>query len=298
VYPGGKNACYQQIINLMPPHRVYIEPFLGSGAVMRMKRPAELNIGLDLDEKALAITRNAICNGPASSAAGIAKSSVGRRRGASNPPMLASPGTNGVEDLPGTNGVADRNARSGVVRSLIVQTDGLEFLRSGYTFQGDELVYCDPPYLMGTRSSGPLYRFEFTDSQHSELLEIVRSLPCMVLVSGYHSALYGAALKDWNSIHFQAMTRGGKMATEWVWFNYPEPIALHDIRYLGSGFRERERIKRKKQRWVNRLEAMPILERRSLLSAIAAVWGPSILTSDGGSEIGGNSDGIQSPDSA
>ena len=43
------------------------------------------------------------------------------------------------------------------------------------------------------------------------------------------------------------MTRGGRLATEWVWMNYPEPIALHDYRYLGEDFREREPIKRKKR---------------------------------------------------
>ena len=36
-YPGGKNNCYQQIINLIPPHDTYIEAFLGSGAVLRHK---------------------------------------------------------------------------------------------------------------------------------------------------------------------------------------------------------------------------------------------------------------------
>jgi hypothetical protein len=42
VYAGGKNGAgvYQTIINLMPPHDVYIEPFLGGGAIMRQKRPA------------------------------------------------------------------------------------------------------------------------------------------------------------------------------------------------------------------------------------------------------------------
>jgi site-specific DNA-adenine methylase len=56
VYPGGKNGAgvYQTIINLMPPHDVYIEPFLGGGAIMRQKRPALLNIGVDLDPGAIA----------------------------------------------------------------------------------------------------------------------------------------------------------------------------------------------------------------------------------------------------
>jgi DNA adenine methylase len=94
----------------------------------------------------------------------------------------------------------------------------------------------------------------------------------MVLISGYWSTLYANALKEWRSVSFQAMTRGGHPATEWLWYNYPEPIALHDYRYLGVDFRERERIRRKKQRWVRRLHAMPILERRALLAAIGEAW--------------------------
>lgn len=49
-YPGGKNGSgtYQKLINLMPPHDIYVEPFLGSGAIMRLKKPARRNIGLDL----------------------------------------------------------------------------------------------------------------------------------------------------------------------------------------------------------------------------------------------------------
>src|SRR5579885_910364 len=48
-YVGGKSQAgvYQRIINLIPPHRVYIEPFLGSGAIMRLKKPAEVNIGIE-----------------------------------------------------------------------------------------------------------------------------------------------------------------------------------------------------------------------------------------------------------
>ena len=43
-YPGGKRGAgvYQTIINLMPPHDVYIEPFWGGGAIKRQKRPGAL----------------------------------------------------------------------------------------------------------------------------------------------------------------------------------------------------------------------------------------------------------------
>ena len=51
--------------------------------------------------------------------------------------------------------------------------------------------------------------------------------------------------------------------------NYAEPVALHDYRYLGNNFRERERFKRirnnLKKRWLD----MPLLERLALSSMLA-----------------------------
>ena len=57
IYPGGKNGAgvFQSIINQMPPHDRYIEPFLGSGAVFRLKSPARVNVGIDIDPKAIAL---------------------------------------------------------------------------------------------------------------------------------------------------------------------------------------------------------------------------------------------------
>jgi len=54
-YPGGKNApgVFQAIINQIPPHSVYLEPFLGSGAIWRHKSAAAVQVGLDLDSEAV-----------------------------------------------------------------------------------------------------------------------------------------------------------------------------------------------------------------------------------------------------
>ncbi len=108
-----------------------------------------------------------------------------------------------------------------------------------------------------------------SDVDHRRLLRVIREIPARVLISGYWSKMYATTLRDWNCITFEAMTRGGH-SNEWLWFNYPTPTALHDYRYLGSNFRERERINRKKRRWTERLKRMPLLERQALLSAIAA----------------------------
>jgi hypothetical protein len=61
------------------------------------------------------------------------------------------------------------------------------------------------------------------------LLDILTALPCMVMISGYWSRLYAKRLRDWHSVRFQVMTHGGPR-TEWLWSNFPEPVALHDYR--------------------------------------------------------------------
>ena len=53
-YAGGKQPVFRRIVNLMPPHRVYVESHLGGGAVLLAKRPAAVNIGIDLDQRVLA----------------------------------------------------------------------------------------------------------------------------------------------------------------------------------------------------------------------------------------------------
>lgn len=50
-YPGGKGKTYQHIINLMPPHEVYVETHLGGGAVLRNKKPSTKTIAIDLDAR-------------------------------------------------------------------------------------------------------------------------------------------------------------------------------------------------------------------------------------------------------
>src|SRR5438552_278689 len=97
-YPGGKFRCYQRLINLIPPHRTYIETHLGGGAVMRHKTPAEVNIGIDPD---LAV----------------------------------------ISGFKGFDSSYQFHA-----------TKAEKFLTS-YRFDGDEFVYCDPPYWPASRRS-------------------------------------------------------------------------------------------------------------------------------------------------
>jgi site-specific DNA-adenine methylase len=154
----------------------------------------------------------------------------------------------------------------------LIHADAVEYLKR-YHFTGKELVYCDPPYLRETRKKYyPLYKYEYTYEQHVELLELIKSLPCMVMISGYESPLYKQYLKGWHTYCFQAFANH-HMATEWIWMNYPiPPLELHDYRYLGDNFRERERIKLRSKYWLTRLKKMPVLERNALFSDIISVF--------------------------
>lgn len=216
MYPGGKNRDYQRIINLIPPHRVYIETHVGSGAVLRNKLPAKISIAIDLDPEPL----------------------------------------------------RDLNAKYGDNGPQFVNADAVEWLLN-YHFQGDEFVYADPPYVLSSRrQQRHIYRYEYTDADHEEFLGVVRTLPCKIMISGYLNDIYQEILQGWNVETYQTMTRGNSIATEYLWMNYSKPVELHDYRFLGNNYRERERIKRKKRRWANKLKKMPTLERQAILAAL------------------------------
>jgi DNA adenine methylase len=256
-YPGGKNGAgvYQQIINVMPPHSVYIEPFLGGGAVMRMKRPAALNIGVDLDRAVIQMFRPV-----------AAKLARGDRAAASPNPALGA-GTHRQKQRASSAAGSDDGTRF-----EIHQQDAIDFLKR-FRWRGGELVYCDPPYMPEACTSRCRYRYGMTRQQHCELLRVLRGLPCHVIISGYWTPLYEWMLRGWHHVTYQTVNRAAKRTTEHLWMNFAEPVELHDYRYLGANWRERERIKRKKARWVARLGRMPVLERRALLAAIAQTQG-------------------------
>lgn len=48
-YPGAKWGMAAQIVALMPPHRSYLEPFFGSGAVLFNKPRSAIETVNDID---------------------------------------------------------------------------------------------------------------------------------------------------------------------------------------------------------------------------------------------------------
>ena len=138
-----------------------------------------------------------------------------------------------------------------------------------YDYQGRELVYSDPPYLRCTRTSGRKYRFDYEERDHINLLALLKTLPCQVMISGYPSALYDELLGGWRSLELQVMNQAG-VRTEKLWFNFAVD-RVHWASYAGKNFTDRQRIKRKAANWARRYQDLPQPERLAVLAAMMGV---------------------------
>lgn len=222
----GGSGVAQWIINKMPKHDVYIEPFFGCGVVGFSKIPAPIdNIGY---ERSI--------------------------------------------DLCKKLSMLEHSFR-------IINADCFDYFRSdidNYISAGrDVLVYFDPPYLPVTRSDydRSQYQHELSYDDHVHLLSMLQSLSMVdnlfLMISGYKSDLYMSMLPDWHYFEFQTMSRGGKR-TESLWCNFnPDDFIKHDYNYVGSSFTDRQRIKRKADRWVKKLQSLPFDEQQYILSMLA-----------------------------
>jgi DNA adenine methylase len=154
----------------------------------------------------------------------------------------------------------------------LYQADAVAFLRGfDYATAGRVLVYADPPYLHSTRTSRKRYRYEYTEHDHRVLLCLLRELATSgvaVMLSGYPSALYDDLLPDWRTLEFQVMTRGG-VRTEKLWLSFAANSA-HWATFAGHNFTDRQRIKRKAERWAEHYRRLPAGERVAVLAALLA----------------------------
>lgn len=218
-YFGGKGqeGVWQTIINQIPPHEVYIEPFLGGGAVMLHKRPAIRQIGIDLDRSALdafSISARHLC----------------------------------------------------LSQLELIHSNSLFWLTGhGYLFGLGTFVYCDPPYPHSTRTSTTRYQYELDDTAHRELLTLLKLCSGMIAISSYPNPLYDETLSGWRTLDYISVARSGEARTERLYMNYPEPVFLHDDRFLGADAGNRQDINRRIARTVKRITRWPKRERVKML---------------------------------
>lgn len=255
---GGKWLLAPWIIDHFPNHRVYVEPFGGAASVLLRKPRAYAEVYNDLDQDVVNLFRvlrdpargaelrqrlelTPFARSEFADAYVLSSDPVERARQLI---VRSFMGFSSLGAVGGNTGFRSTSNRSGTtpahdwanlpknLPALIERLAGVVIenrpaLAVMQQFDGPAtLHYVDPPYVHGTRSRKigknslyHVYRHEMGDADHVRLIETLRSLKGMVVLSGYPSDLYDAALHDWRRVERQALADGARLRTEVLWLN-------------------------------------------------------------------------------
>ena len=260
-YPGSKWSIADWIISHFPEgyeKMVYLEPFIGSGAVFFNKKPGAVETVNDLDgnivnlfrvlreqpeelKRVLALTPYSReeydlsfepCDEPLEKARrymvkttqAIGAKMAGQSKcGWRNHKQMRIGGTackwGGI-----TESIDAAAARLRGDTTHLVQIEHMDALRLIERYDSaDVLMYLDPPYVRSARRSGALYAHEMDEHGQIKLLSIIRQSRAKIIISGYENDLYNAALSGWHKNSTMCQTTSTKMAEETIWMNYPPP---------------------------------------------------------------------------
>ncbi len=244
-YYGGKQTIAPAIVDLMPEHSIYVEPYAGSLAVLLAKRPVKREIVNDLDRELVTFWRvlrdrpddlayvceftpHARAEHEAAFAPTEDELEIARR-------VWVRLTQGRAATLRGTGWKQSLRSSSSMPRMLhgyrsrllpvaermrgvtLECRPALEVIDS-YDREG-VVMYVDPPYLGATgRAIG--YKTEMTsDDAHGELLERLNAASAHVVLSGYAHPLYDSMLSVWDRMTFESVT-GGEKREEVVWTNF------------------------------------------------------------------------------
>lgn len=256
---GGKWLLAPWIIEHLPPHRVYVEPFGGAASVLLRKRRSHAEIYNDLDGDVVNLFRVLRSSDAARLVEMVRLTPFARREFAdayrpSEDPLeqarrllirsfmgFAAKGATG-----NTTGFRANSTRSGttpgedwanypdalalVVRRLAgVVIENRPAADVMLHHDGPEtLHYVDPPYVHETRSKGGVgsYRHEMTTDEHARLLEALCDLKGMVVLSGYPHPIYDATLRGWERVTRKALADRARPRVEVLWLNPSAATAI------------------------------------------------------------------------
>ena len=254
---GGKWKLAPWIVQQMPEHRVYVEPFGGAASVLLRKPRSYAEIYNDLDDDVVNLFRvlrsasapdliDALKLTPFASVEfaaayehtdceverarrlivrsfqGFGSNGVHRRTGFRS-------NSNRSGTTPARDWVNYPDALAAIVERMrgvvVLNRDALEVMAA---HDGPEaLHYVDPPYLLGTRADEAHdYAHEMTDDQHRELLCFLRGLRGKVMLSGYPSPIYDEALAGWRRVERKALADGARKRVEVLWTNWKQESLL------------------------------------------------------------------------
>ena len=100
-------------------------------------------------------------------------------------------------------------------------------------------------------------------------LELLKDLPCQMMVSGHPSALHDEMLAGWRRLSMHVTTQG-LPRIEVVWFN-SAPDRVHWPTCAGRSFGDRQRIELKAANWGRRYRVLPTGERLAMMATVMTV---------------------------
>lgn len=248
-YPGAKWGMAKQIVSMMPPHRSYLEPFFGSGAVLFNKPPSAIETVNDIDGDITNFFK-VVRECPEELAEAISLTPYSRdvfndaheNRGTEDFDRayrfaIRFRMGHGFKTYQKTGFKIDVYARErsycvncwntmperifeAAARLKAVQIENRPALDLIRKFNHDNvLIYADPPYLLDTRG-GKQYKHEMDEQGHIELLAALKAHKGPVIISGYPSDMYDYELRGWNTVHKRSYNQNSDARTEVLWFNF------------------------------------------------------------------------------
>ncbi len=246
-YPGAKWRISDWIISHFPEHKVYLEPFFGSGGVFFNKQPAYIETINDINGDIVNLFR--VCREhPKELARVIGLTPFARDEFQNCKDTVSDPieqarrtlvryhqsfGTSNssknswrnVQTYGGPRCATMWNDLPEIIVSCcerlknaqIENTDAITLI-SRYNDERT-LIYCDPPYLKSLRKRN-IYKDEMDDFKHEELLREIIKSKSMVVISGYDNELYNEYLKGWNTDSISTTAQMGLPRTEKIWTNF------------------------------------------------------------------------------
>jgi len=224
---GSKCRLAPAIIELLPPHTCYCEPFGGSAAVLLQKPPSTVEVYNDADGLLVNFLWIEAARFESDDPLELARmlyvvswqswaGAAGGRRRLSWRYDRRRPGHKPVidvwRDTGGLWAVADR--------LRMVQLEHGDALTVIGRYNSPETVYyVDPPYPMETRSMGGRngYRHELTPEDHVRLAQTLQEIDGMAIVSSYPSELYDELYAGWRRVERRIKTESHSTATEVLW---------------------------------------------------------------------------------
>lgn len=259
-YYGGKTTLAERIVQLLPEHRHYVEPFAGSLAVLLAKPRALMETVNDLDghlmtfwrvlrdqpedlmrvcsltphsrqEHQLAYTLDVTDDLERARRVWVCltqgRGNTLRRTGWRHFQDPGRRGPTSMSDYLASYVERMRHAAGRLAGVSLEARDALAVI-ADYGKHAEVLIYADPPYLGTTRSSRQYLVEMRHDTEHRELAEVLRTCKADVVLSGYHSPLYDELYKGWHVTEFATYTGQGNHAelrndrrVEVLWSNRP-----------------------------------------------------------------------------